>query len=175
MQLLLGVCFPFLMVFQFDSRFSEIYDYDMAFPFLGLYLLFVNLYYLCSFLILSYREIPVPEDQYKKSLLVIKGMANKPLPTDQISHIRRDGEHVYIITFNAETYLVQNTLDELQQSLNPRQFFRANRKYIINYSACQHFQPGQHRKLELIITPKTALPITISQQKVKAFKEWMER
>lgn len=175
LQLLCAIILPFWVMYKADQWVYVHLGFQRAFPFLGLYILFLNIYYICCYLLYKDQNNFAPSDQFKQTILVNKGINQVPLSVSMISHIKREGNHVYIVTFEEQAFVTMQTLDEMQQSLNPKFFFRANRQVIVNYSACIHFGPDEHRKIKLEITPKTASPIIIGQRKVKAFKEWMER
>ena len=51
-----------------------------------------------------------------------------------------------LVTTDNRRYPVNNTLDELEEMLNPKQFTRANRQFIITFEAIQ-IDPGQNRML----------------------------
>lgn len=76
------------------------------------------------------------EESYKTHFLVpVKGDRFVPVSVEQISYFYIDGGAVKAVTQSAEIFDFQQTLDELVEQLNPRQFFRANRQYIIAHKA----------------------------------------
>ncbi len=76
------------------------------------------------------------EESYKTHFLVpVKGDRFVPVGVEQISYFYIDGGTVKAVTLSGEIFLFQQTLDELAEQLNPRQFFRANRQYIVAHKA----------------------------------------
>ncbi|MGJ1435678.1 LytTR family DNA-binding domain-containing protein [Sphingobacterium siyangense] len=69
--------------------------------------------------------------------------------------------------------LTDHTLDELESLLPGDQFFRINRKLIARKDCCQGYRPESYGKLEIEVSPVPPVPATVSQNKAKAFKEWI--
>jgi DNA-binding LytR/AlgR family response regulator len=70
-------------------------------------------------------------------------------------------------------YIAAKPLRRIEDALNPRDFFRANKKYLINSKSVVKFRPGMKGKLELTLDPEPNERIVISQLKARAFKEWI--
>jgi DNA-binding LytR/AlgR family response regulator len=80
----------------------------------------------------------------------------------------------YLVDRNTRNkYIAAKPLRRIEDSLKPGDFFRANKKYLINSKAVVKFRPGIRGKLELTLDPAPNEPIIISQLKSRAFKEWI--
>lgn len=113
------------------------------------------------------------EESYKTHFLVpVKGDRFVPVSVDQISYFYIDGGAVKAVTRSAETYDFQQTLDELAELLNPRQFFRANRQYIVAHKAVTGASLWFGGRMVLQLTPPTTEKVLISKARVPAFREW---
>lgn len=86
-------------------------------------------------------------------------------------YIKRGVTHLY--TFDEETYFVNKTLEELDQS-SGNSFYRANRQYIVNRKAVKSLSQRLSRKATLLLNVPFAETITISKEKVTPFLEWLE-
>jgi len=68
------------------------------------------------------------------------------------------------------------TLEEIEELLNPKQFYRANRQYIINIDYIHTVKPLDNSKLMVRLhEPNHKLEIDISRLKSPEFKKWMDR
>ena len=67
------------------------------------------------------------------------------------------------------------TLEELEQSLDPDQFYRANRQFLVNFKAVQEVQQYFARKLLLKLNVNTRDALVVSKAKAGDFLRWMER
>ncbi len=192
LQLFFSFFLPSIAAFLLAFTYFKIFGYDIwntwylryDYPIIVLMLLMLNIYYLAFYF---YRQwqftesmiIPVvanKEESKSKGVFVVqKGAKNIPLQVDTISYFFHNGDFNFVRTFEQEDFIITQALDDVQQQLNEKQFFRANRQTIINFNACQHFEPLEHGKLELYVTPKLKEPIIISQKRAKTFKEWLQR
>lgn len=113
------------------------------------------------------------EESYKTYFLVpVKGDRFVPVSVEQISYFYIDGGAVKAVTQSAEMFDFQQTLDELAEQLNPRQFFRANRQYIIAHKAVTGVSLWFGGRMVLQLTPPTEEKVIISKARVSAFKDW---
>jgi DNA-binding LytR/AlgR family response regulator len=83
----------------------------------------------------------------------------------------------YIYLFNGERYMIDYvTLEEVEDLLNPKLFYRANRQFIINIDAIQTVKPVENSKLIVRLKePNQKLEIDMSRLKTPEFKKWMDR
>lgn len=83
----------------------------------------------------------------------------------------------YIYLLNGEKYMIDYvTLEEVEELLDPRQFYRANRQFIINIDAIQSVKPVENSKLIVRLKePNHKLEIDMSRLKSPEFKKWMDR
>ena len=113
------------------------------------------------------------EESYKTHFLVpVKGDRFVPVGVEQISYFYIDEGAVKAVTQSAEIFDFQQTLDELVEQLNPRQFFRANRQYIIAHKAITGVSLWFGGRMVLQLSPAASEKVIISKARVPAFKEW---
>lgn len=154
----------------------------LDFPVIVIMIVLLNVYYLAFYFYRQWRlaesrhlEISKPLKETRKVFVVQKGAKNIPIPVEAISYIFHDGQFNFLRTKEKEDFIVNQPLDEVQQLLPEKHFFRVNRQMIVNFMACQHFEPLEFGKLVLNVTPPMKEPVIISQKKAKHFKEWIDR
>ncbi|MDN3919964.1 LytR/AlgR family response regulator transcription factor [Roseateles violae] len=74
-----------------------------------------------------------------------------------------------------QRFLVEPTLGELEQRLDPRRFFRANRQLLVAADAVRRFAAAGKGRLRLELTPALDGELLISQERAGAFRAWLER
>jgi len=111
---------------------------------------------------------------YKTHFLVtVKGSKLIPLLADDISFfIIKEGK-VNAVTFEKNEYLIDFTLDELMIKLNPDDFFRANRQFIISKKAIKEMDSWFNARLMVVLKVPTPERILISRTRVSEFKDWI--
>ncbi len=98
-----------------------------------------------------------------------------PVKTSDIACFLRDNLN-YLHTFAGEKYVLDfATLEEVEELLNPRQFYRANRQCIVNIEAIQSVKPHENQKLTLTLKAPSKAEVDISREKSPAFKKWFDR
>jgi DNA-binding LytR/AlgR family response regulator len=111
---------------------------------------------------------------YKEKFLVNYRHQLIPVSTGQIAYFRKD-ILIYAHTFDNEEYALDyDSLEELESLLNPAQFFRANRQYIIQVNAVHHIEPYPSGKLSVALLPGQRHKADVSREKALHFKRWLE-
>lgn len=98
-----------------------------------------------------------------------------PVPVGEISFFYTENEIVWLYKSSGEKYALDQTLDELETLLDPTQFYRANRQFIVRYEAIQEFEPYFNRKLAVKLHPAPPEPVIISKAKAGDFMHWLEQ
>lgn len=114
--------------------------------------------------------------KYKERFVVSMKNQWMPVATKDIACFTKEVLN-YIYPFNGERYLIDyNTLDEVEELLNPEQFYRANRQFIINIDAIHSVKTIEGSKLLVKLKePNQKFEIDISREKAPHFKKWMDR
>jgi DNA-binding LytR/AlgR family response regulator len=110
---------------------------------------------------------------YKTHFLIpLKGDKLFPVQTSEIACFFIDASLVRAKTFEDKTFTFEYTLDELANMLNPSDFFRANRQFIIARKAVKDIDFWFNSRLSVNL--KIAVPekILISKARVPEFKNW---
>ncbi|AGA77638.1 response regulator of the LytR/AlgR family [Echinicola vietnamensis DSM 17526] len=184
LQFFLGVMVPGVIDFILAAVYFKVYGLNIiedtyyvayALPLIMAMIFIFNLYYVCHYFFLKLRSVQHAGNGKKQTILVQKGTKNIPLPVVQISYIERSNRHNFLTTLSGESYLISYSLEELEDLLDPRLFFRVNRQVLVHFASCRHFELGEHGKLLLYLKPATDTPIVVSQKRAKRFKEWMDR
>lgn len=110
---------------------------------------------------------------YKTHFLVhLKGDKLFPVQTSEIACFYIDAGIVKARTFEDRTYNFEYTLDELVNMLNPADFFKANRQFIIARNAIKDIDFWFNNRLSVNLKVITPEKILISKARVAEFKNW---
>ena len=98
-----------------------------------------------------------------------------PILTKDISCFARENLN-YIFTFSGEKYMVDYvTLEEIEELLDPKIFYRANRQAIVHIDSIQSVKPHENQKLTLTLKAPLKMEQDISREKAPGFKKWFDR
>ena len=115
----------------------------------------------------------IKEDKQKLSRILVKiGYNLKIVQTDEVSCFYSENKIVYLQT-KERNYPTDFTLDELQELLEEKKFFRVNRQFIINSNFIKNIHTSPYYKVEMEFQPEEE--ITVSRDRVKDFKDWLSK
>jgi DNA-binding LytR/AlgR family response regulator len=120
-----------------------------------------------------FEMISKKEVTYRERFSVSYGQKIKSFPVTEIAYFYSKEGMTYAVLNDTKHYPVDYSLDNLLNELNPNEFFRINRQYLIKHGSIKqvHVFPKSHLKLEL--APKPLDDIFVSIDKVTAFKKWL--
>lgn len=96
-----------------------------------------------------------------------------PIQVKDIAFAYIRNEVTLLKTLQEKTYILNKTLDDLEQKLGSM-FFRANRQYLVNRSAIQSVENYGSRKLALLLAVSSDETITVSKEKHTPLMNWLE-
>ncbi len=111
---------------------------------------------------------------YRRSFLVHYRDKMLPIKTESFAHFYTQNGLVYGVTTDEKTYTIENTLEELEEKLDPALFFRANRQFIIARETLREIEFYFNGRLLLKTHPVANDIILVSKERVPAFKRWFE-
>ncbi|WP_017729734.1 LytR/AlgR family response regulator transcription factor [Nafulsella turpanensis] len=110
---------------------------------------------------------------YKRRFLVKKGKKLLSIKEEQIAYFYRD-EYVFLVSRQGAKFPVSQSLEELEELVDPAVFFRLNRKYMAHIEAVAEVEGYDKSRLRIELRPSNHESIVISQEKSRLFKLWME-
>ena len=114
--------------------------------------------------------------QYKTHFLIpVKGDKLIPVLAENIAYFNIDTGSVMAHTFDGRNYRFDKTMEELEKILNPVEFFRANRQYLISRSAIRDVDIWFNNRLSINLRVETPEKIIISKAKITAFRNWFDK
>ena len=117
--------------------------------------------------------VTVEDKLYKERFLVKRGNRLYSITFDSIAYVFTRERHQFIRTHTNQDYIVDATLDELEQQLDPELFFRINRQYIVGYKAIEYMTLWFDGKLKMKMNPEAGEDLLVGRARVPDFKRWM--
>jgi len=114
------------------------------------------------------------EKKYKKRFLVKLGNRLKSIETDNIAYFYSFDKATYAKTSDEKDFLLDHTLENIEQQIDPALFFRINRKYLVKLTSIVEVFNYSNSRLKLKIINSKENDFLVSREKVKAFKTWLE-
>lgn len=115
------------------------------------------------------------KSSYQERFLVKLGRKLYYKNATEIGYFFADGKIVYLVEKGSgRKYLIDSTLDELtNQHLDPAQFFRINRSYIISIDCVAEIEPYTQQRLLIKLHQSHPHDLVVSRDKTPDFKAWL--
>ena len=113
-----------------------------------------------------------PKD-YRKRFLVKHGQKLVSIETDDIAYFFSDGRLNFFKTFDNRKFVVDYTMDELEDMLDPQRYFRISRSFYISVASIDQIHDYFGNRLLLHLKPAVDKESIVSREKVADFKKWM--
>ena len=122
----------------------------------------------------SYPDDLLAKHPIKTSFLVFKQNKYITVPVDNIAFFYVKYESSAILCFDRNEFLINYSLDHVQELLADSQFFRLNRQYLINFLAIKDVEHYFARKLLVNPTIPVADKLLVPKEKVSVFLNWLD-
>jgi two-component system response regulator LytT len=113
------------------------------------------------------------EKSFKKRFTVKIGQHLKVISTDEIECFFSENKGTYIHTFDNRNYLIDGTLELLEQELDTAAFYRISRKFIVSLQAIKEIMVYSNSRLKIILPSYRDDEVVVSREKVSDFKNWI--
>lgn len=113
------------------------------------------------------------EKNFKSRFTVKIGQHIKVISVEEIECFFSENKGTYIHTFDNRNYLIESTLEVLEQELDSENFFRVSRKFIVPLKAIKEIIVHSNSRLKLILPSYKEEEVIVSREKVTDFKKWI--
>lgn len=113
------------------------------------------------------------EKVFKKRFTVKIGQHLKVISTDEIECFFSENKGTYIHTFDNRNYLIETTLETLEQELDEKEFYRISRKFIVPLKAVKEILVYSNSRLKVVLPTYKEEEVIVSREKVSDFKNWI--
>ena len=115
-----------------------------------------------------------PKKEYKERYIIRINDRIVPLNTSEIAYVYSEEKNNYLVTFDEQRYIIDSSLDVINEDLNPENFFRISRSCIVSMKAIRSIIK-QTGRLRITATPESPFEMTVSRSRVDDFLEWLEK
>ncbi|MGB5319989.1 LytR/AlgR family response regulator transcription factor [Eudoraea sp.] len=114
------------------------------------------------------------ERTYKKRFTIRLGQHLKIISVDEIECFYSENKGTYMATIEGRNYLLDTTLEQLENELEPKVFFRVSRKFFVNINYIKDIISYSNSRLIIKLNRFNDQEIIVSRERVKDFKLWLE-
>ncbi len=118
--------------------------------------------------ILNHIQSPSSKDR----ILAKKGTEFIALNLNDIAYFFTEHKIVFAKDFTGRRLIIDKTISELEEIVDPSKFFRLNRKYLCNLNAIEKFKPDSG-KIKIHLTPDCKEDVYVSKETAPVFRQWI--
>lgn len=119
------------------------------------------------------ETIQSESETYQKRLLVKIGQTIRAIEIENIAYFYTKDKIVTIVTNDNRKYPADYNLDQLEKMLDPRQFFRINRQFIVGIKAIGEMYIISKSRIKMALHPPIDVETAVSSERVAGFKKWL--
>ena len=119
------------------------------------------------------HELKQQHNNLQRRFLAKCGTRLMSIPCDQVAFFYTKEKFQFIKTVNNEDFIIDKRLDELETELSDKDFFRANRQFIISYGSIEKVHAWFSGKLKVQVRPSSYEEIIVSRLRSADFKKWL--
>lgn len=115
------------------------------------------------------------ESTFKDRFMVTIGTKIYSIETEDIAFFYSEEKATFLMTKAGQLLTLEYSLDNLESQLNPANFFRVNRQFLVARKALKSIQMYSPTKIKLDLAPLPRKEVFVSVHKVPDFKDWLGR
>jgi len=113
--------------------------------------------------------------KYQERFIVRYAQKIKSIKTDDIAYFYIEAESVFLCTKSHNNYPIEYSLDRLESILNPKDFFRVNRQFIVNIASIENMYSLSKSRIKIELNPKPDNEVVVSFGKMSDFRNWLNK
>lgn len=113
------------------------------------------------------------ERNYKKRFTIKMGQQLKMVNIEEVECFFSENKGTYLHTFDNRDYLLDITLEQLETELDPKDFYRVSRKFIVPMKGIKEIQLHSNSRLKVILPTYKDDEVIVARERVNDFKDWL--
>ncbi|MBB6610802.1 response regulator transcription factor [Pontibacter sp. Tf4] len=116
---------------------------------------------------------PQAKPAFQKRLVIKFGQHLKTVEIADAAYFYTQERITQVCTFDGKRLPIDQNLDEVEEILDPAQFFRINRQFIINIKAIDAMYSYSKARVKIELQPAFPYETIVSTERAGAFKQWL--
>ncbi len=124
--------------------------------------------------LLALAKLTPTETTYKQRFMIKVGNEIKSIPVAEIGVFFSFEKATYALTTAGRKHLLDQPLDQLEPQLDPKQYFRINRKYLVSHASIANIYAHSNSRLKLRVVGLEDHEVIVARERVGGFKDWLD-
>ena len=112
--------------------------------------------------------------RYKSRFMIKVGEHLKTVDSQNILYFFSQDKTTFCQTTDSRSLILDYTLDQLEEMMDPSRFFRINRKYLVGSASITDIINYTNSRLKLKLKGVQDDDCIVARERVQAFKEWLD-
>ncbi len=114
---------------------------------------------------------------YQERFLITLGERIESIPIEEVAYFFSEDRYTYLVARSGRQHIINTNLGELEGRLDPKFYFRINRKYIIGYDSIKKMvsYSKSRVKVDLAPEPPNSTDVVVSVERSGSFKKWLNQ
>ncbi|HET7000863.1 MAG TPA: LytTR family DNA-binding domain-containing protein [Puia sp.] len=115
-----------------------------------------------------------PNNSQYRRIIIRRGNEYLLFKTDEIAYFFLENKTCYMVDrIQGIKYLISKSLRDLTMALDPADFYRINKKYLVHIESLRKFKLCVAGRIEVELFPVTREKVFINQVRMQDFKKWV--
>jgi len=111
--------------------------------------------------------------EYQQRFLVHAGLKIKSIKTQEIAYFYSMEKNTFLHSYENKSYGIDQSLDAIESLMDPKVFFRINRKFLIHIDSIANMFILSKSQVKIELNPPTQEEVLVSLSKSNEFKQWL--
>jgi DNA-binding LytR/AlgR family response regulator len=121
------------------------------------------------------KELIQTKPEYKNRIIINTGSRIKTISMDDVAYFYSDQGMTFVLTKSKSEFPVDLSLEKLLLQVNPVEYFRINRQFLIHINSIKNIHVYPKSRLKVELNPPHPGEVFVSVDRVTDFKEWLDR
>lgn len=121
------------------------------------------------------RVLHLLTNNHKKRFVIKVGEHIRSIATDNILYFYSLEKATFLHTADDHNYVIDYSLEQVEDLVDPARFFKINRKYMITINAIDDIITYSNSRLKIELKHSDDQDVIVAREKVKQFKSWLDR
>ncbi len=113
------------------------------------------------------------QKEFQKRIVIRYADVIKTVEIESIAYFYTEEKYTYLYTFDNQRYPIDFTLDQIDQMIDPKNYFRINRQVIVNFKAIEKMIAYSKARVKIILKPQPSFETIVSTERSPYFKDWL--
>lgn len=112
---------------------------------------------------------------FQERFLAVSGKKMKSIPVSQVAYFMTQGRYTQLVTKTNEKFLLDHSLENIINRVDPKLFFRINRQMIVGFDAIVHMIAWSRSRIKIELSPPAEIEVISSIDNTSEFRKWLDR